>query len=105
MEISDLQKKVNKFVENRDIKTGVETRLLDLISEIGEISKEVLKGNHYGEKEFKKTDEWNEELGDVFFSLICIANSTEINLEESLKTVIEKYEKRIEKKGKISSGK
>ena len=35
------------------------------------------------------------ELGDVFFSLITIANSIEIDLDKSLNVVLEKYQKRL----------
>ena len=41
----DFQNRVARFVEEYDLEAGVEIRLLDLISEIGEVAKEVLKGN------------------------------------------------------------
>jgi len=52
----------------------------------------------------KKTEEWDSEVGDVLFSLICIANETETNLEDCLKHVIDKYEKRFADKGDLGSG-
>lgn len=103
MELSDLQKEVAYFVDNKELKTNVEVRLLDLVSEVGELSKEVLEGSDYGKKTFNNTDEWISELGDVLFSLICIANRTGIDLERALKEVLKKYERRSNKKGEISS--
>ena len=44
------------------------------------------------------------EIGDVLFSLICIANTLGINLEKSLIDSMEKYQKRFDKKGNIGSG-
>ncbi|WP_420842737.1 MazG nucleotide pyrophosphohydrolase domain-containing protein [Fervidibacillus albus] len=45
------------------------------------------------------------EIGDVLFSLICLANQTETNLEDSLAQILEKYEKRFAAKGDVGSGK
>ncbi len=105
MKVYDLQKKVADFVRVNNLETNVEMRLLDLVSEIGELSKEVLKGSNYGKEDFHITDEWTNELGDVLFTLICVANKTGVNLEEALKNVLNKYEKRLKEKGTIGSGK
>lgn len=50
------------------------------------------------------TDDWKIEIGDVLFSLICIANESSINLEECLNIVLDKYENRFFSNGDISSG-
>ncbi|MBU2036319.1 hypothetical protein KKC36_02635, partial [Patescibacteria group bacterium] len=41
--------------------------------------------------------EVKSELGDVLYSLITVANSLDIDLEEALDLVLEKYQKRLEK--------
>lgn len=69
-------------------------RIIDLASEVGELSKEFLKGTNYGSKEFEKTEDWDTEISDALFSLICVANQTQTNLEICLKQVLDKYEKR-----------
>jgi len=104
MEISDMQSKVSDFVEENQLEIEVEIRLLDLMSELGELSKESLKSSDYGKTKFKNTDEWVNELGDVLFSLICIANNTEINLEIALNKALNKYRKRFNEKGDVGSG-
>ena len=104
MDIVHLQNKVSAFVENNNIETSVEARLLDLVSELGELSKEFLKGSKYGKDEFIETQDWENEFGDVLFTMICIANSTDINIETALKKALNKYKKRSEQKGEISSG-
>jgi NTP pyrophosphatase (non-canonical NTP hydrolase) len=103
-ELASLQNKVLNFVKKNKIETQVESRLLDLSSEIGELSKEVLKGSDYGSKKFVNTDEWVNEFGDVFFSLICLANRTEVDLERPLEKALDKYRERTNYKGDISSG-
>jgi len=102
--MNKLQKKVDTFVKEKNLDADIAARTLDLVSEIGEIAKEVLKGSNYGEIEFKKTEDWENEIGDVLFSLICLANQTGVNLENSLNTALEKYEKRFESKGDVGSG-
>lgn len=104
MNLFEVQSLIKKFTEDKKINSPVEVRIIDLTSEVGELSKEVLKGTNYGNKEFKKTNEWDSEIGDVLFSLICIANQTETNLEDCLNYVLNKYEKRFASKGDLGSG-
>ena len=55
------------------------------------------------EKYFSKyKEEIKSELGDLLYSIITIANSFDVNLEEALKMVLEKYKKRL-KKGSAGS--
>jgi len=103
MDLIDLQKKVQLFIEEKSINTSIDVRMIDLVSEVGELSKEVLKGTEYGNKSFHVTDEWTSEIGDVLFSLISIANSTDISLEECLLEALDKYEKRFNRKGSLGS--
>lgn len=100
----DFQTKVFAFVEAYNLKTSVETRLLDMMSELGEVAKETLKGSSYGKNEFSPSADWEEELADAFFALICIANSTGVNLESALDLVLAKYQARLEDRGEAGSG-
>jgi NTP pyrophosphatase (non-canonical NTP hydrolase) len=95
---------VAEFVEAHGLETGIAHRLLDLVSEIGEVSKEVLKSTQYGKVEFHRSENWEPELGDVLFSLICVANATSVDLEEALLKVLHKYEKRIKERQDAGSG-
>lgn len=104
MDLADFQQEVLSFVREKNLETTVEIRLLDLVSEVGELSKEILKGSNYGQEEFKITSNLFNEFGDVFFSLICIANSLDIDLEKSLNAALGKYRKRIEETGQLGSG-
>lgn len=104
MNLSQIQGMVNEFTSGKNMNSSVSIRIIDLASEVGELSKEVLKGTNYGGKNFEKTKEWQSEIGDVLFSLICIANQTDTNLEDSLNYVLNKYEKRFTSKGDLGSG-
>lgn len=104
MNLYELQQLVKKFCEDKNVNSSADVRIIDLFSEVGELSKEVLKGTDYGYKNFEKTEQWNGEVGDVLFSLICIANETDTDLEDCLMHVLEKYEERFSKKGELGSG-
>ncbi|MFC0271624.1 nucleotide pyrophosphohydrolase [Metabacillus herbersteinensis] len=69
--------------------------LARLTEEVGELAREI---NHYhGEKQKKATEtdkEIEEELGDVLFVLLCLANSLEIDLEKSHEIVMSKFKTR-----------
>ena len=87
----------------KSLESSTEIRFIDLVSELGELGKEILKGNDYGKKEFCITDNLESEIGDVLFSLICVANGLNIDLKSALDGVLEKYEERFSKKGNIGS--
>lgn len=98
-----MQRLVKEIVEKYNLETSIESRYIDLVSEVGEVGKEILKSNDYGKKEFLKTDNMELEIGDALFSLICISNSLNIDIDKALNDSIKKYEKRFEEKGNISS--
>lgn len=97
------QQRVATFVNKHQLKTDVAHRVLDLASEVGELAKEVLRSSRYGAEPFTPSEEWRTEISDVFFSLICLANSTGVNLEEGLSRVLQKYQQRIEQTGDAGS--
>lgn len=69
--------------------------LARLTEELGELAREI--NHYYGEKPKKKTEKENtveEELGDLFFVLVCLANSLNIDLEEAHKIVMNKFQTR-----------
>lgn len=100
-----MQKKVTEFnkAKNCHIKPmPAYARLLDIESEIGELAKEYLKGSKYGTEDFKLHDDFIMEFGDVMYSMLSLAEELNINAEDALNKVIEKYKNRI-KKGSMGS--
>ncbi len=93
--MSTLQQTVASFVEEAGIAAPVEARLLDLASEVGELSKEAPKATNYGRAPFKPSGGWAGELGDVLFVLVCLANSTGVDLEAALNGAMDKYRERL----------
>ena len=104
MSLPPFQNEVAQFVEQHEMEIRVEDRMLDLTSEIGELAKEILNATGYGRRVFCPDETWRDELGDVFFSLICLANSTDINLSDALRRAMDKYGLRLASKGDAGSG-
>ena len=102
--MNSIQEKVNELIKKYNLESSVEIRFIDLISELGELGKEILKGNDYGKKEFCNTENIESEIGDTFFSLICVANGLNIDLQSALDNVFNKYENRFSNNGNIGSG-
>ena len=98
------QQQIAEFVIKHQIETTPAARTLDLMSEVGEVAKEVLKGSNYGKHDFHPTPNWESELADALFSLICLANRTDVNLDAALDGVLAKYRQRLIERGDAGSG-
>ena len=104
MNFNETQDKIGRFVKQKKIETSLEIRTLDLVSEVGELAKEIIKSTNYGKKDFCQTDNFTAELGDILFSVICIANKQSIDLDVCLNNTLEKYEQRYINSQRIDSG-
>ena len=102
--MNSIQEKVDELIKKYNLESSVEIRFIDLISELGELGKEILKGNEYGKKDLCNTENLESEIGDTFFSLICVANGLNIDLQNALDNVLNKYENRFSNNGNIGSG-
>ncbi len=98
-----MQKAVKDLIENYNLKCNHQIRYIDLVSEVGELGKELIKGCEYGVAPYKNTSEIELEIGDCLFSLIALSNELDIDVEAALNKVLLKYIKRFEHKGNISS--
>jgi len=98
-----MQQLVEDFINKYNLQTNEHTRYIDLISEIGELGKEIIKSTNYGKHEYAQTPETNQEIGDCLFSLLALCCAMNISAEDALGKVILKYETRFHKKGDIGS--
>lgn len=92
------QEKVAKFMKENDLGGTTPFRLLDLVSEIGEVASDATKSSDYGESP-EELEVKKDEIGDVLFSILAFAEDLEIDAEEALESSLEKYRSRIEKGG------
>lgn len=83
--ISDAQKSVDHWIKKYGVRYFNElTNMAVLAEEVGEVARIISR--LYGEQSSKKSDlkkKLPDELADVLFVLICIANQTGVNLEEA----------------------
>jgi NTP pyrophosphatase (non-canonical NTP hydrolase) len=78
-------------------------RYADVMSELGELGKELLLGNNYGTKPMEPAENLAKELGDVVFALALLANSVGLDLDECFDVTMEKYNRRYENTGQTGS--
>jgi len=92
MELSEAQKLVNDWIKTTGVRYFNElTNTAILMEEVGEVAR--IMARQYGEQSFKKSDtEVNlaDEMADVLFVLICLANQTGIDLTDALQKNLEK---------------
>ena len=81
----------------------VSARLLDIQSEMRELSKEYLKSTKYGTSNFNLNTDFELEFGDILYSLLSLANELNINAEQCLDLVIKKYQDRLNNKKDMGS--
>jgi NTP pyrophosphatase (non-canonical NTP hydrolase) len=94
--LEDAQIKVDQWIKTVGVKYFSElTNLGILMEEVGELSRLMVR--RYGEQSFKESDkgkELGDEMADILWVLICLANQTGVNLTEALEKNFEKKKKR-----------
>jgi len=98
-----MQQIVSEFISKYSLQTSEHIRYIDLVSEIGELGKEILASTSYGKNTYTQTSSSTEELGDCIFSLLALCYEMNVNAEDVLQSAIAKYETRFQQKGHISS--
>ena len=92
MTISEAQTEVDNWIKQYGVRYFNElTNMAVLTEEVGEVAR--LIARKYGEQSFKNEEidkDIGDELSDVLWVLICLANQTGINLEEAFKKNIHK---------------
>ncbi len=86
MQITEAQKIIDDWIKKYGVRYFNElTNTAILMEEVGEVAR--IMARRYGEQSEKESDKHinlADELADVLFVLMCIANQTNINLEEAL---------------------
>ena len=95
MTISEAQKIVDCWIKEYGVRYFDEmTNLAILTEEVGEVAR--IMARKYGEQSFKEGEksDLSDELADVLWVLVCIANQTGVDLTEALQRNIDKKTKR-----------
>ena len=92
MTLAEAQATVDKWIQENGVRYFNElTNMAILTEEVGEVARIIAR--QYGEQSFKKSDEGKnlgDELADVLFVLLCLANQTGVDLTEALHRNLEK---------------
>jgi NTP pyrophosphatase (non-canonical NTP hydrolase) len=96
MTIEQAQKTVDTWITTTGVRYFNElTNMAMLTEEVGEVAR--IMARKYGEQSFKESDkdkDLSDELADVLFVLICIANQTGVNLTDALQKNLDKKTQR-----------
>jgi NTP pyrophosphatase (non-canonical NTP hydrolase) len=96
MTIQEAQQQVDKWIKTYGVRYFSElTNLAILTEEVGELAR--IMARTYGDQSFKKSDlskNLADEMADVLWVLLCLANQTGVNLEDALHKNIEKKTQR-----------
>ncbi len=86
MEIIEAQKKVDEWIKKYGVRYFSElTNMAILTEEVGELARHISR--QYGDQSYKKGEEKDgieDEIADVFWVLLCLANQTGVNLTVAL---------------------
>jgi NTP pyrophosphatase (non-canonical NTP hydrolase) len=100
MTLDQAQLQVDEWIKTIGVRYFTElTNLGILMEEVGELSRVMVRT--YGEQSFKESDknkELGDEMADVLWVLLCLANQTGVNLTEALQKNIEKKTNRDKKR-------
>ena len=96
MTIEEAQKTVDEWINTTAVRYFNElTNMAMLTEEVGEVARIIAR--RYGEQSEKESDkdkDLGDEMADVLFVLMCLANQTGVDLTEALKKNLEKKTKR-----------
>ncbi len=94
MTLTEAQQIVDRWIKTTGVRYFNElTNMAILTEEVGEVAR--IMARRYGEQSFKESDkevDLADEMADVLFVLICLANQTGIDLEKALLKNLQKKE-------------
>ena len=95
MTLDEAQQKVDAWIKTYGVRYFSElTNMACLTEEVGELAK--VMARKFGDQSFKKgeTDNLSDEMADVLWVLLCLANQTGVNLTDALEKNLDKKTQR-----------
>lgn len=93
--LEDIQKKVDDWIKTYGVRYFSElTNMAVLTEEVGELAR--VMARKYGDQSFKpgEKDNLSEEMADILWVLVCLANQTGVNLTEAFRASMQKKTER-----------
>ena len=96
LSLTDWQEEVDKWIKSYGVRYFSElTNMAVLTEEVGELAR--IMARKYGDQSFKESEknaDLGDEMADVLWVLICLANQTGVDLQHAMKKNFEKKTKR-----------
>lgn len=94
--LKEIQDKVDNWIQNHGGYWPPLSILSAIMEEVGELAREInfLEGYKPKKDSEKKKTNLGEELADLIFSVICLANYYNIDLTDKIEIILDKYSKR-----------
>jgi NTP pyrophosphatase (non-canonical NTP hydrolase) len=96
MTIQEAQETIDQWIQTKGVRYFSETTNMAMLTEeVGEVARIIAR--EYGEQSYKESDEGKQladELADVMFVVICLANQTGVDLSEAFQRNLDKKTKR-----------
>ena len=103
MEIKDLQLRVDEWIRSYGVRYfGELTNMAILTEEVGELARVIAR--KYGEQSFKagEKDDLADEMADVLWALVCLANQTGVDLGQAIEHNFRKKTERDKERHKLN---
>ncbi len=95
----DLQP-LKEFIAQYHLETQPAFSLLDIMSELGEVAKELLKATDYGRRPGSANAErMREEIGDLMFAVAYLSTLYDVDPEAAMWDSVRKFERRLQRGG------
>ncbi|WP_061213668.1 nucleotide pyrophosphohydrolase [Syntrophomonas wolfei] len=91
MGLNDWQKKIDEYMRETAGYYQPLVCLAALSEEVGELAREINHKHGIKKKRTEEQDYIAEEMGDVLFTLICLANQLDVDLNSQLETTVTKW--------------
>mgnify|MGYP001573731886 CR=1 FL=1 len=93
--LEEAQKIVQEFIEERNWQNPPEEIILHMLEEFGEVARNALKLKNYGGQHTSNSPiNMDEEIADVFYCLLKLANATNVDLTKAFTEKMDKNRKR-----------
>jgi NTP pyrophosphatase (non-canonical NTP hydrolase) len=103
MNLSDIQDTVKKWVSEKGFKWSTYAQYCHLVEEVGELGESIVVANGErepgdGAKGLADHSDINEEIGDVLFSTIALANQYNIDIEKCFQNTLKRYDAKVRRR-------
>lgn len=99
----EVQEKVKAFAKEHNMQNDPQWHALNIVSDMGGLSKEILKSTDHGRRDPAHNPRIDKEIGHVFFNLLMLANEYEVDITHEIEKTLKNYNKKKYLHGRLST--